>query len=224
VTLPAREFSDAAALLEHYRQLKAKHAAPVRVPMRRPQLVEAAPAPQAPAVPQKMPRPKLAPVHFVDPAYEAQIEAERLERERIAERDRRLAQHYQIIREKQPLRAMELLCAFHLDVNIADLKGERRTQELVRKRQLTMWMMRRFCGASFPTIGRRLGGRDHTTALHACKVMDRYFDDLERNGEEPHSNQPALWLKAMWKAISRNRHSPPSDPLDSLSTHPVGSV
>jgi len=36
-----------------------------------------------------------------------------------------------------------------------------------------MYLIREECGASYPTIGDELGGRDHTTAMHACNKINR---------------------------------------------------
>lgn len=54
------------------------------------------------------------------------------------------------------------------DITIDDLLGSSRKKELVVPRQITMFLMREEMKASFPNIGSDLGGRDHTTAMHAC--------------------------------------------------------
>ena len=53
------------------------------------------------------------------------------------------------------------------DVEIKDILGKSRKKELVYPRQISMFLIREEIGSSFPTIGNELGGRDHTTAMHA---------------------------------------------------------
>lgn len=53
------------------------------------------------------------------------------------------------------------------EINIDDLTGSCRKKELVVPRQITMFLMREEMNASYPNIGSELGGRDHTTAMHA---------------------------------------------------------
>jgi chromosomal replication initiator protein len=67
--------------------------------------------------------------------------------------------------------------------------GSRR-REHVRPRQLAMYLARQFCStgrqrqygrASLVAIGRKFGGRDHTTILHGCRTIERL---LKTNSEE----------------------------------------
>lgn len=54
-----------------------------------------------------------------------------------------------------------------------DLVGERRLRRLVRPRQVAMWLCRKLTDRSMPDIGRRFGGRDHTTVLHAYRQIEK---------------------------------------------------
>jgi hypothetical protein len=49
-----------------------------------------------------------------------------------------------------------------------DLISQRRTKNLVLPRHIAMALCRELTGLSYPTIGRRFGGRDHTTVMHAA--------------------------------------------------------
>lgn len=53
-------------------------------------------------------------------------------------------------------------------ISMSDLLGASRKKELVVPRQITMFLMREELKSSYPNIGQSLGGRDHTTAMHAC--------------------------------------------------------
>lgn len=61
----------------------------------------------------------------------------------------------------------------YYDISLENLLGASRRKELVVPRQIAMYLLREDCGSSFPTIGHELGGRDHTTAMHACSKVRR---------------------------------------------------
>lgn len=53
-----------------------------------------------------------------------------------------------------------------------------RRKEVVKPRQLVMYILREDCRLSFPLIGQRLGGRDHTTVIHSCdKIKNEILED-----------------------------------------------
>lgn len=55
-----------------------------------------------------------------------------------------------------------------------------RRREVVRPRQVIMYILREDFSVSYPTIGSKLGGRDHTTVIHSCeKVKREIVDDAE---------------------------------------------
>ncbi len=66
------------------------------------------------------------------------------------------------------------------DVDIKDLTGKSRKKELVFPRQIAMYLLREEINASFPAIGHELGGRNHTTAIHACNKIN---EDLKHNSK-----------------------------------------
>ncbi len=67
--------------------------------------------------------------------------------------------------------AVQKLVAQHFAVRIADLKGQRRHKGIARPRMIAMYLCRELTGASFPEIGLRFGGKDHSTVINACKRM-----------------------------------------------------
>lgn len=77
------------------------------------------------------------------------------------------------------------------DIEVKDLTGQSRKKELVFPRQITMYLLREELGASFPSIGHELGGRDHTTAIHAC---NKITEDLKHN---PKLKQQLLSIKQL---------------------------
>ena len=62
--------------------------------------------------------------------------------------------------------------AKHYNVSRADLLSQRRTATVVKPRQIAMYLAKTLTLRSLPEIGRRFGGRDHTTVLHAVRKID----------------------------------------------------
>ncbi len=61
----------------------------------------------------------------------------------------------------------------HFDVRLADLQSKRRSQSITEPRQICMYLARNLTKHSLEEIGGHLGGRDHTTVMHACsKISD----------------------------------------------------
>jgi chromosomal replication initiator protein len=54
-----------------------------------------------------------------------------------------------------------------------DLRSKRRTRTIALPRQVAMYLCRRYTNASFPVIGDRFGGRDHSTVIPAAQVIER---------------------------------------------------
>lgn len=65
--------------------------------------------------------------------------------------------------------AVQKAVASHFSVRIADLKGPRRHKGISRPRMIAMFLARELTGSSFPEIGLRFGGKDHSTVINACK-------------------------------------------------------
>ena len=78
------------------------------------------------------------------------------------------------LREPKRIRIEEIqkLVATHYNVSRADLLSARRTAAVVRPRQIAMYLAKTLTLRSLPEIGRRFGGRDHTTVLHAVRKID----------------------------------------------------
>jgi len=64
------------------------------------------------------------------------------------------------------------------DLKEKDLLTSSRKKEIVRPRQIAMYLLREELNSSFPFIGRKLGGKDHTTAIHSYKKI---VEELEKN-------------------------------------------
>ncbi|MBU2472622.1 chromosomal replication initiator protein DnaA [Patescibacteria group bacterium] len=65
------------------------------------------------------------------------------------------------------------------DIKINDLIDRSRKKELVRPRQITMYLIRNELNSSYPFIGEKLGGRDHTTVMYACQKINKEIENNE---------------------------------------------
>ena len=81
-----------------------------------------------------------------------------------------------LIRVREPKRVkiedIQKLVATHFNVSRADILSSRRTANVVRPRQIAMYLAKTMTLRSLPEIGRRFGGRDHTTVLHAVRKIE----------------------------------------------------
>lgn len=62
--------------------------------------------------------------------------------------------------------------AEHFGLKQADMISDRRNRAVARPRQAAMWVAKQLTTRSLPDIGRRFGGRDHTTVLHAVRRIE----------------------------------------------------
>jgi chromosomal replication initiator protein len=80
-----------------------------------------------------------------------------------------------LVRTTEPKRVkiedIQKLVATHFNVSRADILSSRRTASVVRPRQIAMYLAKVLTPRSLPEIGRRFGGRDHTTVLHAVRKI-----------------------------------------------------
>ncbi len=81
-----------------------------------------------------------------------------------------------LVRSREPKRVkiedIQKLVANHYNVSRADILSSRRTAVVVRPRQIAMYLSKALTLRSLPEIGRRFGGRDHTTVLHAVRKIE----------------------------------------------------
>jgi len=65
----------------------------------------------------------------------------------------------------------------HFDVRLADLQSKKRSQSIMEPRQICMYLARNLTNHSLEEIGGHLGGRDHTTVMHACNKISQAKED-----------------------------------------------
>ncbi len=81
-----------------------------------------------------------------------------------------------LVRSREPRKVkiedIQKLVATHFNVSRADILSSRRSASVVKPRQIAMYLSKVLTLRSLPEIGRRFGGRDHTTVLHAVRKIE----------------------------------------------------
>ncbi len=70
--------------------------------------------------------------------------------------------------------------AKYYDIEEEAISDKTRKKEVVKPRQISMYILREDYNISFPSIGQKLGGRDHTTVIHSCEKIK---NDLKDNNQ-----------------------------------------
>lgn len=66
--------------------------------------------------------------------------------------------------------------AAHFNIRVADMYSARRARSIARPRQVAMYLAKHLTSRSLPEIGRKFGGRDHTTVMHAVRKVEELRD------------------------------------------------
>jgi chromosomal replication initiator protein len=91
----------------------------------------------------------------------------------LDEAERLLKPHLSGVRDKRvTVDEIQKAASEHFGLKQADLISAGRARALARPRQAAMWLAKHLTTRSLPDIGRRFGGRDHTTVLHAVRRID----------------------------------------------------
>jgi len=76
--------------------------------------------------------------------------------------------------------------AVHFNMRLVDMQSARRARSVARPRQIAMYLAKQMTSRSLPEIGRKFGGRDHTTVMHAVRKVEElkstdsaFAEDLE---------------------------------------------
>ncbi|GEP10525.1 chromosomal replication initiator protein DnaA [Methylobacterium gnaphalii] len=93
-----------------------------------------------------------------------------------------------LVKNREPKRIkiedIQKLVASRYNVSRSDILSERRTAAVVKPRQIAMYLSKVLTLRSLPEIGRRFGGRDHTTVLHAVRKIEKLIGDDPVLGDE----------------------------------------
>lgn len=78
-----------------------------------------------------------------------------------------------------PAKIMKAVTQYY-NISLDELLGPKRVKELVYPRQIAMHLLRTELHLSFPTIGREIGGKDHTTVMYACNKIEKELKHNEQ--------------------------------------------
>jgi chromosomal replication initiator protein len=67
--------------------------------------------------------------------------------------------------------------AEHYNIRLTDMHSARRARNVARPRQVAMYLAKQLTARSLPEIGRKFGGRDHTTVMHAVRKIEELMTD-----------------------------------------------
>lgn len=70
------------------------------------------------------------------------------------------------------IEAIQQMVANHFQLKISDLKSARRHKNLSHPRQIAMYLCKKHIKSSYPEIGQKFGGKDHTTVIHAFQKIE----------------------------------------------------
>ena len=74
--------------------------------------------------------------------------------------------------------------AEHFTIKLAEMSSARRSRQVARPRQIAMYLAKQLTSRSLPEIGRKFGGRDHTTVMHAVKKVEELRDSDQSFAED----------------------------------------
>mgnify|MGYP001153919818 CR=1 FL=1 len=67
--------------------------------------------------------------------------------------------------------------AQHYNIKVTDLKSPKRLKAVVLPRQIAMFLSRQLTSSSYPEIGERFGGKDHSTIIHAIRKIEKLLEE-----------------------------------------------
>ena len=85
------------------------------------------------------------------------------------------------------------VCDYY-NVKLSDLLSTRRAQAISKPRQVAMYLCKVLTSKSLPEIGRRFGGRDHTTVMHAVKRVEESMETIREYSNDVNVLRRSLML------------------------------
>jgi len=80
-------------------------------------------------------------------------------------------------RRELTVEEIQKVVAQHFNIKISDLKSAKRLKALVLPRQVAMYIARQLTSCSYPEIGEKFGGKDHSTIIHAIKKIEKKLEE-----------------------------------------------
>lgn len=95
-------------------------------------------------------------------------------------------------RNVTPKNLIEVVINYY-DITMEQILGKSRERRYALPRQIAMFLLREETKCSFPSIGAEMGGRDHTTAMHACEKINELLADDEQTKRDLASIRERLY-------------------------------
>ncbi|MBI5484791.1 MAG: chromosomal replication initiator protein DnaA, partial [Deltaproteobacteria bacterium] len=76
-------------------------------------------------------------------------------------------------RKEITIELIQKTVADFFDLKLTDMKSEKRLKNLVNARQIAIWLCREMTKCSYPDIGLKFGGKDHSTVIHSYKKIEK---------------------------------------------------
>jgi len=67
--------------------------------------------------------------------------------------------------------------SLHFNIKVSDIKSAKRLKAVVLPRQIAMYISRQLTSSSYPEIGDRFGGKDHSTIIHAIRKIEKLMEE-----------------------------------------------
>ena len=84
-----------------------------------------------------------------------------------------------LIERNRELSVDEILkkVSLHFNIKVSDIKSAKRLKAVVLPRQIAMYISRQLTSSSYPEIGERFGGKDHSTIIHAIRKIEKLMEE-----------------------------------------------
>lgn len=84
-----------------------------------------------------------------------------------------------LIERNRELTVEEILkkVSLHFNIKVSDIKSAKRLKAVVLPRQIAMYISRQLTSSSYPEIGERFGGKDHSTIIHAIRKIEKLMEE-----------------------------------------------
>jgi chromosomal replication initiator protein len=83
-------------------------------------------------------------------------------------------------RKEVTVELIQKAVADQFGLKVADLRSDKRLKNFVQARQLAIWLCRDMTKASYPDIGAKFGGKDHSTVIYAAKKIDKALQEDQK--------------------------------------------
>lgn len=111
---------------------------------------------------------------LINLAAHASLEGRRIDMEFAEETLKKVIALYQ---NRLTVENVQQAVCKHFNISLQDMKGARRQRSVSFPRQIAMYLCRKGLSSSYPEIGDQFGGKDHTTALAACRKIEKMVQE-----------------------------------------------